>query len=309
MPLPISGFTAIYNPQMMAMMPIQSALMMYEAGFFWQKGKRDASALTNEENNALTPIMAMKAMMQIRKDTVPLIAKSLDDMLPLTKILMTQFGDIVREAIKAAPEAIGNIFQQSYQGADNPYGIQNVRYDSAGVRDIREGQTKEKISQFGVEIEKQIKGSVKYAIGQKEAEQKRIAAAAKEKSDLQRNRFQVMEDMKNKLITPQEVHTVRGHQSTQSLKLELGVKLKEIITWSKQLASTPQTYTTTVKERWYSNVRGGDTRKPIMRSKPYMKTVQKQVLNPQIKHLQMSIKQNQNWVINVQKYLQWRKSK
>ncbi len=52
---PISGFTAIPNPQMLAFMPIQSYLMMYFAGSGWQYGKRKISAMSNEEFNKLTP--------------------------------------------------------------------------------------------------------------------------------------------------------------------------------------------------------------------------------------------------------------
>ncbi len=108
---PISGFTAIPNPQMLAFMPIQSYLMMYFAGSGWQYGKRKISAMSNEQFNKLTPEELLKQHSIELKNMLPTLDKTLNDVSPLIRTLIEQYGDFVREAIKAVPQAVSNIFQ------------------------------------------------------------------------------------------------------------------------------------------------------------------------------------------------------
>ncbi len=105
---PLSGFTAVPNPQMLAFMPIQSYLMMYFAGSAWQFGKRKISAKSNEEFNKLTMKTLLEEHTMELKSVIPTLEKSLDDVTPLVKVLIEQYGDFVREAIAATPQAIEN---------------------------------------------------------------------------------------------------------------------------------------------------------------------------------------------------------
>ncbi len=104
---PISGFTAIPNPQMLAFMPIQSYLMMYFAGSGWQYGKRKISAMSNEQFNKLTPEELLQQHSIELKNMLPTLEKSLNDVTPLVRILIEQYGDFIKEAIKAIPPAVG----------------------------------------------------------------------------------------------------------------------------------------------------------------------------------------------------------
>ncbi len=109
---PISGFTAIPNPQMLAFMPIQSYLMMYFAGSGWQYGKRRISAMSNEEFNALTPESLIAQHSDELKRIMPTLEKSLNDITPLIRILIEQYGDFIKEALKALPQALLNAIGQ-----------------------------------------------------------------------------------------------------------------------------------------------------------------------------------------------------
>ncbi len=103
---PISGFTAIPNPQMLAFMPIQSYLMMYFAGSGWQYGKRKISAMSNEQFNKLTPEELLQQHSIELKNMLPTLEKSLNDVTPLVRILIEQYGDFIKAAIAAVPSAI-----------------------------------------------------------------------------------------------------------------------------------------------------------------------------------------------------------
>ncbi len=107
---PISGFTAIPNPQMLAFMPIQSYLMMYFAGAGWQIGKRKISAIPNEEFNKMSANDLLKGFTADLRETIPTMESSLQDVSPLIRVLIEQYGDFIREAIAATPQAISNIF-------------------------------------------------------------------------------------------------------------------------------------------------------------------------------------------------------
>ncbi len=91
-------------------MPIQSYLMMYFAGSGWQYGKRKISAMSNQEFNDLTPQALLQQHSDELKDVLPTLEKTLDDVTPLIGTLIAQYGDFIREAIKAVPEFAGNVF-------------------------------------------------------------------------------------------------------------------------------------------------------------------------------------------------------
>ncbi len=106
---PISGFTAIPNPQMLAFMPIQSYLMMYFAGSGWQYGKRKISAMSNEQFNKLTSEELLMQHSIELKNMLPTLERSLNDVTPLVRILIEQYGDFIKEALKAIPQAVQNV--------------------------------------------------------------------------------------------------------------------------------------------------------------------------------------------------------
>ncbi len=91
-------------------MPIQSYLMMYFAGAGWQIGKRKISAIPNEEFNKMSANDLLKGFTADLRETIPTMESSLQDVTPLIKVLIEQYGDFVRQALAAAPQAIANIF-------------------------------------------------------------------------------------------------------------------------------------------------------------------------------------------------------
>ncbi len=101
---PISGFTAIPNPQMLAFMPIQSYLMMYFAGAGWQIGKRKISAIPNEEFNKMSANDLLKGFTADLRETIPTLESSMQDITPLVNILVKQYGDFAREIINVVPQ-------------------------------------------------------------------------------------------------------------------------------------------------------------------------------------------------------------
>ncbi len=106
---PISGFTAIPNPQMLAFMGAQSFIMMYQAGEGWQYGKRKISAMSNEEFNKLTPNIVLEKQAVVLKDALGTIETSMNNMTPMVRTIVEQYGDFVREIIKASPQVVRNL--------------------------------------------------------------------------------------------------------------------------------------------------------------------------------------------------------
>ncbi len=110
---PLSGFTAIPNPQMLAFMGAQSFIMMYQAGEGWQYGKRRISAMSNEEFNVLTPELVLEKQAVVLKNSLATIQDSMNAMTPLVGTIVAQYGDFIREFIKALPQLFQNIGQES----------------------------------------------------------------------------------------------------------------------------------------------------------------------------------------------------
>ncbi len=102
---PITGFTAIPNPQMLAFMPIQSYLMMYFAGAGWQIGKRKISAIPNDQFNKMSANDLLQGFTADLRSTIPTLERSMNDITPLIKVLIEQYGDFIKTAIAALPAA------------------------------------------------------------------------------------------------------------------------------------------------------------------------------------------------------------
>ncbi len=108
---PISAFTAVPNPQMLAFMGAQSFLMMQMAGAGWQYGKRKISAMKNEEFNPLTVNALLQKETADVRAAIPTIIKSINDMTPMVHDIVAQYGDFIREIIRATPQLVSNIYQ------------------------------------------------------------------------------------------------------------------------------------------------------------------------------------------------------
>jgi len=128
---PISGFTAIPNPQMLAFMPIQSYLMMYFAGSGWQYGKRKISAMSNEEFNKLSPEQLISQHSDELKRIMPTLERSLNDVTPLVRILINQYGEFVKEIIAATPEAFRSAFSDT--GSQAAIGFEKLFHRISGA--------------------------------------------------------------------------------------------------------------------------------------------------------------------------------
>ncbi len=101
MSLPISGFTAVPNPQMLAFMGAQSFIMMQMAGAGWQYGKRKISAMKNEEFNALTVNSLLQKEVADVRQAIPTIIQSMNDMTPMVSEIVKQYGDFILAAVNA----------------------------------------------------------------------------------------------------------------------------------------------------------------------------------------------------------------
>ncbi len=127
----VGGFTAIYNPQMLSLLPAQTGLMMYEGGYMWQAGKRDASRITNDKFNAMTHLDHVTMLQQVREDAMPTVIRGMEATNQLVMPMVEQFGDIAAEAVKAIPDTVKNFFGSIIPQSGNlgyPPPVTNVRY-------------------------------------------------------------------------------------------------------------------------------------------------------------------------------------
>ncbi len=111
---PISGFTAIPNPQMLAFMPIQSYLMMYFAGAGWQIGKRKISAIPNDKFNKMSAKDLLEGFTADLRGTIPTLERSLKDITPLIATLIEQYGEFVTIALKEIPQAAQGVIESQF---------------------------------------------------------------------------------------------------------------------------------------------------------------------------------------------------
>ncbi len=122
---PISAFTAVPNPQMLAFMATQSFLMMQMAGAGWQYGKRKISAMKNQEFNALTVNSLLQKEVADVREAIPTIIKSIEDMTPMVGHIVAQYGDFIKEIIKAMPKVVENIYK-----SDSPPSLETFNIES-----------------------------------------------------------------------------------------------------------------------------------------------------------------------------------
>ncbi len=101
---PLSGFTAVPNPQMLAFMPIQSYLMMYFAGAGWQIGKRKISAIPNPEFNKMSANDLLQGFTADLKESIPTLERSLQDISPLIEVLIKQYGEFAKTLLTVTPQ-------------------------------------------------------------------------------------------------------------------------------------------------------------------------------------------------------------
>ncbi len=146
MSLPISGFTAVPNPQMLAFMAAQSFVMMMQAGEGWQFGKRKQSAMTNEEFNKQTPKSIMERQMQELKIAIPTIEKSMNAMTPMIRTIVTQYGDFMAEIVKALPD----VFKAAQGGQSLTGNISTVGQEFAQIISLLLGGIKNAVPNIAV---------------------------------------------------------------------------------------------------------------------------------------------------------------
>ncbi len=286
---------------MMAMMPIQSLIMMYEAGFGWQFGKRKASELSNEEVKQMTLLTVMEHMNQMRRDALPMIKKAMDDMTPMTAHLMENFGDIIREMVKAIPQTFSNIFTQSYQGPNDPYGqITNVRLSQGSQQYQRDrelyagGPSAESL--FERDQAKQKERDRQQAIleANAERENKRLAEI--------KARLLIEDSLP---AGTKELHQRWARVSTQTISMQIRASIQNITVLYANLQKMPRTIQ--VEGRKNVNQRSVHL-KLSKRPGPRWVKVWYTRANPAIPAQQAKIKAEQLRVLNMQKYLTWRKA-
>ncbi len=100
---PLSGFTAVPNPQMLAFMGAQSFIMMFQAGEGWQYGKRRISAMSNEDFNKLTPERLLQNQAATLRSSLGTIEKSMNDMTPMIATIIHQYGEFLKVVIRETP--------------------------------------------------------------------------------------------------------------------------------------------------------------------------------------------------------------
>ncbi len=106
---PLSGFTAVPNPQMLAFMGAQSFIMMFQAGEGWQYGKRRISAMSNEDFNKLTPLRLLQNQAANLRSSISTIEKSMNDMTPMIRTIISQYGDFLKEIISVTPPLVKDV--------------------------------------------------------------------------------------------------------------------------------------------------------------------------------------------------------
>ncbi len=92
-------------------MPIQSYLMMYFAGAGWQIGKRKISAIPNDKFNVMSAKDLLEGFTADLRETIPTLERSLQDITPLIKTLIAQYGEFVTVALKEIPQAAQGVLE------------------------------------------------------------------------------------------------------------------------------------------------------------------------------------------------------
>ncbi len=71
-------------------------------------GKRKISAIPNEQFNKMSPNDILKDFTGDLRETIPTLERSLKDITPLIGVLIEQYGDFIKEALRAIPQALTN---------------------------------------------------------------------------------------------------------------------------------------------------------------------------------------------------------
>lgn len=96
---------------MLSFLATQGFAIMYYGGAGWQFGKRKVSGMSNEEVNAMSPNQFLMKLHGETRTMVPTMAQGMKDMTPLISTTIQEFGAYIREAVKAIPAAVGEIFK------------------------------------------------------------------------------------------------------------------------------------------------------------------------------------------------------
>ncbi len=300
MSFPISGFTAVPNPMMLSFLATQGFAIMYYGGAGWQFGKRKVSGMSNEQVNNMTPNEFLQQLHGEIKTAIPTMQQGMKDMTPLINTTITQFGAYIREAIKALPEAVGNIFQQSYQGADNPYGnITNVRLSQGSQQYQRDRE----LYAGGPSAESLYERDIK-----KQQERDRQQASLEADAIRRQKEEDRLRELHSISLAPPNLQTLHqrfARTSTQTLKIGVRDRIKLVQLFSTQLRTTPITIAKKTRRRT-------NPYNPIGKSKrapPRYVTVTTRITNPALKTIKAKLKKAQQDVIDFQAYVKWRMRK
>ncbi len=296
MSLPISGFTAVPNPTMLPFMALQSYFMMLLAGEAWQLGKRKISAMSNEDFNKLDIQTHLENLITRMEESIPTIEKSITNFTPLAKTLTAEMIKTLPEIAKGVGEGIGSILSGISPTAgltQNPE-ITQIRYGvGQGNRGDRELYAGGQPSPYQMDVERQ-KERVRLAQEEKRRQEKLDA----ERHELERR-------AKIEAQVPASIrisHQRWGRVSTQTLNIGLRNEIANISKLYKELAKLPKTVSHTTSEM--KNVRHNSA-SPRGRWRSVKTT--RQIANPAIKTKQNQISTAQKKVIDIQRYLQFRK--
>lgn len=287
---------------MLSFLATQGFAIMYYGGAGWQFGKRKVSGMSNEQVNEMTPNEFLQQLHSEIKTAIPTMQQGMKDMTPLINTTITQFGAYIREAIKALPEAVGNIFQQSYQGADNPYGqLTNVRLSQGSQQFQRDrelyagGPSAESL--FERDIAKQKERD------RQQASLEADAIRRQKEEDRQKALFAYEKELAPPNL--QVLHQRFARTSTQTLKIGIKDRITLVSLLAKQLKNTSPTQKYIKKIRQNPYNAKGKSKRPAPR---YYNQVNYRT-NPALAQIKIKLKKAQQDLIDFQAYVTWRTSK
>jgi len=276
---PLSAFTAIPNPQMPAFLGAQSFIMMYQAGEGWQYGKRRISALSNEAFNKITPQSLMERQAMELKGAIPIIERSMNNMTRMVPMIIEQYGDFIREAIKAMPAALAAIFQPSntsFMGTQNLSSLTNVRL--SGNRQDQE-QLRKDLEKFAADILAQasrIGGQSGASIAAEKARlaAERSAATAQSIAEANRLRIARQRDIALNITqdpTPQLSQQGQVNLAAGRLRLAGQSQIKERLILIRAIAEHGRNITNGQRQGWAATY--------IQQQRNLMKAAQQKLVN------------------------------
>ncbi len=293
--LPLSAFTAVPNPQMMAFMGAQSFVMMEMAGIGWQYGKRRISAMSNKEFNELTPELLFEKQTQMLERLIPTVEKSMNDMTPMMRTIIQQYGEFVKLIIQEIPALVQNVT-----------GFENV---GDVVQDIGQGAIESVIDPWWWKLWKSLfpslpeaearRGSTK--VQTNDLEGLKIVYTQLLKTDVKKK--EIGRPVISPTVNVVPVELMQLHQkwakvSTQTLNIERVRLTKEFTNKAKQLSMTPKT----LKMKVYKFLKFGAKSKKVF---SHFKIVPSPHYDKRKKEYDIL----QQKLSNITSYITWRKSK